>query len=254
MLRAVIVEDEPKNLKLLISLITEFCPEVTITGTAEDVRSGEALIRASEPDLVFLDIEMPFGSGFDILNNLMPINFEVIFVTAFDRYMIQAFRYCVIDYLLKPVNIEDLKNAVQNALKRIQKSNLNLQVLNLLNNMRTEHPEFRKIAVPAREGYEFIKLTDLIRCEAKGGYSILWINDGRKVTVARTLKEYEAILPAEFFFRIHHTHLINLSYIKRYNKGRGGFVEMEDGSVLEVAIRRKDEFLQKIGLRFGPNE
>jgi two-component system, LytTR family, response regulator len=249
MVRAVIIEDEPRNMRILTTLIAEFCPMVTIVGTADNARSGESAIRDFEPDLVFLDIEMPLGSGFEILNNLMPINFEVIFVTAFDKYMIQAFKYCVIDYLLKPVNIDELKYAVQNAVKRIEVNKANLQVANLLNNLRADNPGSKKIALPVRGGYDFVRISDIIRCEASGSYCTVYINGGVKMVAAKNLKEYESVLPSELFFRIHNAHLINLSFVRKYNQGRGGYVEMEDGSIIEVATRKKNEFLQRVGLK-----
>jgi two-component system LytT family response regulator len=233
----------------LTTLLSEFCPAVEIVGTGDNARSGEAAIRTLQPELVFLDIEMPLGSGFEILNNLMPINFEVIFVTAFDKYMIQAFRYCVIDYLLKPVNIEELKNAVDNAVKRVQANRANLQVANLLNNLKAEQPDSKKIALPVKGGYDFVRIADIIRCEANGSYTTIFVHGGTKAVVAKNLKEYESFLPPELFFRVHNAHLVNLSFVKKYNQGRGGHLEMEDGSLIEVATRKKSEFLLRFGLK-----
>ncbi len=247
MINAVIIDDETRSIKLMKNILSKFCPQVNLTGDANNGQAGQELIRLKKPELVFLDIEMPYGNGFDLLNALMPIDFEVIFVTAFDKYVLQALKYSALDYLLKPVNIDELKQAVQNAELRIRKNSVNQQLSNLLYNFKKQESGLKKIAVPTAEGFDFILIDDIIRCEALGAYTKIHINDSNKIVVSVSLKDYEAILPEDIFFRIHNSHLINLNYIKKYNRGRGGFVELDDGSIIEVATRRKDEFLKRFG-------
>jgi two-component system LytT family response regulator len=247
MINAVIIDDEPKNIKVLKNMLEEFCPRVHLIGKATNSNEGKELIQQKKPDLVFLDIEMPYGNGFDLLNALMPVDFEVVFVTAFDKYMLQALKYSALDFLLKPVNIDELKIAVQNAELRIRKNSINQQINALLENFRKQDSGLKKIAIPAIDGFDFILIDDIIRCEAQGAYTKIYLNNSKNVIVSKPLKDYEALLPEDIFFRIHNSHLINLNYIKKYNRGRGGLVELEDGSTIEVAIRRKDEFLKRFG-------
>jgi len=247
MINAVIIDDEPKNVRVLKNMLSEFCPEVSVLGEANDSNEGKELIQQKKPELVFLDIEMPYGNGFDLLNALMPIDFEVIFVTAFDKYMLQALKYSALDYLLKPVNIEDLKLAVQHAGVRIKKNSINQQLTVLLENFKKQESGLKKIAVPTAEGFDFILIEDIIRCEAQGPYTRIFIKGSKSVLVSKPLKEYETLLPDNIFLRIHNSHLVNLNYVKKYNRGRGGYIEMEDGTSLEVATRRKDEFLSRFG-------
>jgi two-component system, LytTR family, response regulator len=249
MIRTVIIDDDPKNIKILKGLIEEFCPELSMVGDADNAKSGAELIRSVKPQLVFLDIEMPYGNGFDMLKSMMPIDFEVIFVTAFDTYMLQAFRYAALDYLLKPVNIEELKNAVATARKRIDTPTVNEQLSLLMENMKRGNQGMEKIAIPSQDGYLFVPLTDIVRCEAKGSYTEIYLSGNKgKLVVSKLLREYEAVLPPDLFFRVHNSHIININYIKKYNRGRGGFIELDNGFTIEVAVRRKEEFLKRFGL------
>jgi len=247
MINAVIIDDEPKNVRVLKNMLEEFCPEVSLLGEANNSVEGKELIERKKPGLVFLDIEMPYGNGFDMLNALMPIDFEVIFVTAFDKYILQALKYSALDYLLKPVNIEELKTAVQHAEVRIKKNSINQQLTVLLDNFKKHDLGLKKIAVPTADGFEFILIEDIVRCEAQGAYTRIFTRDSKKILISRPLKDYESLLPDNIFLRIHHSHLVNLNYIKKYNRGRGGYIEMDDGTTLEVATRRRDEFLSRFG-------
>jgi two-component system, LytTR family, response regulator len=247
MITAVIIDDEPKNVRVLKNMISEFCPEVSLLGEANNSNEGKQLIQQKKPELVFLDIEMPYGNGFDLINELMPIDFEVIFVTAFDKYMLQALKYSALDYLLKPVNIDELKWAVEHANVRIKKNSINQQLSVLLENFKKQESGLKKIAVPTAEGFDFILIEEIIRCEAQGPYTRIFIKGSKSILVSKPLKEYETLLPDTIFLRIHNSHLVNLNFIKKYNRGRGGYIEMDDGTMLEVAIRRKDEFLSRFG-------
>jgi two-component system LytT family response regulator len=189
---------------------------------------------------------MPYGNAFDILDKLMPVEFEVIFITAFNEYAVKAFRYSALDYLLKPININELKTAVEKALLRISSKSTNLQLKNLIQNLQSKNEALRKIALPLRDGLIFVTMSDIIRCEASGSYTYLFIKGKEKIISSKSIKEYVELLPDAIFFRVHHSHIINLTEIKKYHRGRGGEVEMSDGALIDVAVRRKEEFLSRL--------
>ena len=245
MINAILVDDEPRNIRILKNLLEEFCPLVKVVGEAESSETAIALIRNSQPDLVFLDIEMPFGNAFDLLDKLMPVNFQVIFVTAFDNYALKAFRYCALDYLLKPVDIDDLKTAVQKVSERVKEKNMEQKLDIFLKNIKGGKSSFQKIGLPTSDGLFFTNVENIIRCEASGSYTIIYLADKQKFVVSKSLKEYEDMLPGEDFCRIHHSHIVNLAYVKKYFKGRGGYIEMQDNTSIEVSTRKRDEFLSK---------
>jgi two-component system, LytTR family, response regulator len=247
MMRTLLVDDEPKNTRILRKLLEDYCPKVQIIGDAGDIKAAYTLIRELKPDLVFLDIEMPYGNAFDLLDQLMPIDFSIIFITAFDDYTLKAFKYSAIDYLLKPVDIEELKVAVNKASEKIQNRTINVQLENLLENLKHNQMALQKIAIPTSDGIVFLNVDAIIRCEANGSYTTIYSNDNQKMVTSKGIKDYEDMLPATIFCRIHNSHLINLNRIKKYHKGRGGYVVMEDGTSIEVASRRKEEFLSKFG-------
>lgn len=244
---AVIVDDEPKNIKILRTLLEEFCPEVQIVGEATSAESAIPVLSSEQPQLVFLDIEMPRGNAFDLLDKVKPVNFEIIFITAFNEYSLRAFKYSALDYLLKPVNIEELTAAVARASTRIGHKIVNSQINNLFGNIKEGQPLLQKIALPEKDGsLVFVELNQILRFEAKRGYTLIYISQTVFYISARPIKEFEEILPETIFFRIHNSHIVNLSKVKKYHKGRGGEVEMEDGTYIEVATRRKEEFLKKL--------
>ncbi len=243
MFKTVIVDDEPKNLRILKKLLQDYCPQIQLIGEAEDVKMALQVIRELKPDLVILDIEMPYGNAFDLLDSLMPIDFEVIFITAFDNYSLKAFKYSALDYLLKPVDITELQAATDKAVQKITGKNINQQVALLLSNYKNTQNNLHKIAIPTMDGFVFMNVEEIIRCEANGAYTNIYSTRNEKITASKNIKEYEELLPAAVFCRIHNSHLINLNRIKKYSKGRGGTVIMEDGAILEVASRRRDEFL-----------
>ena len=247
MIRTVLVDDEIDSIRVLQKLLETFCPEVSVVGHADGVETAAQLIRATSPDLVLLDIEMSQGNAFDLLNQLQPLAFHVIFVTAFGNYAIRAFKYSAIDYLLKPVDIDDLRNAIRRVAEfPHDNNNLIQQMKVLMENVGTLQLPQQKMAIPTITGLIFIAVQDIIRFEAKGNYSSICLSNGESIMATRTIKDYEEILPETIFCRIHNSHIINLSRIKKYQKGRGGSVEMEDGSVIEVASRRRDEFLRRL--------
>ena len=246
MIRTVLVDDETDSIRVLERLLDNYCPQVSIAGTAGGVETALPLIRETKPDLVLLDIEMAQGNAFDLLNQLQPIDFKVIFVTAFDNYAVRAFKYSAVDYLLKPVDIDDLRNAINRVEKKPDEHTIVQQMKMLLDNVGALNLPQQKMAIPTITGLIFITVQDIIRFEASGNYTSIYLSSGEPVLATRTVKDYEDILPETIFCRIHNSHIINLSRIKKYQKGRGGSVEMEDGSIIEVASRRRDEFLRRL--------
>lgn len=247
MIKAVIIEDEHRNIQMLKQMLEKYCPSVEILGTADSVESGYASIKSLSPELVFLDIEIGGGNAFSLLNKLQPVNFEIIFITAYDSYAITAIKYSALDYILKPVNIDELIAAVAKANNRLHTSEINKLVTNLLSNSMQVKKENFSLALLTNKGYEIFAAHEIIRCEAdtKGAYFYLTRN--RKLFADKTLKEYEEILPGSIFFRSHTTHLINIEHVRRYRKEKNILVEMSDGSEIPVAMRRKNEFLHLFG-------
>lgn len=248
MLNCIIVDDEPGNTRVLRKMLGEFCPDTQVMGEATNAAEAEKIIRERSPDLVFLDIEMPYGNAFDLLERLMPVKFEVIFVTAFNEYSLKAFKYNALDYLLKPVNIPELQTAVIKASERLRLLDSNRQLTNLLANLKQPDTRLHKLAIPTMGGLLFIPIDTITRCEASGGYTSIYLKNGEKVFSSKNIKEYEELLPASTFLRVHNSHIVNLLCVRKYHKGRGGTIEMEDHSMIEVAIRRRNEFFSRFGL------
>lgn len=246
MIRTVLIDDEIDSIRILERLLDTYCPQVSIVGKADGVETGIHTIQTARPDLVLLDVEMTQGSAFDLLNQLQPINFQIIFVTAFDNYAIKAYKYSAVDYLLKPVDIDDLCAAIERVTQKIQGKSFLDQMQVLLHNVETFHLSQQKMAVPTLTGLIFIAIRDIMRFEAKGSYTTIYLNNGEQIMATRNIKEYEELLPAVIFCRVHNSHIINLHKIQKYHKGRGGYVIMEDGSSIEVASRRREEFLRRL--------
>jgi len=195
---------------------------------------------------VFLDIEMTEGNAFDLLNQLQPVEFQVIFVTAFDNYAIRAFKYSAVDYLLKPIDIDDLLTALERVVRKMHGKTFVNQMETLLYNVETFQLTQQKMAVPTLTGLVFIPIKDIMRFQADGSYTTIYLTNSEQIVATRNIKEYEDLLPAAIFCRIHNSHIINLHKIQKYHKGRGGYVVMEDGTNIEVASRRREEFLQRL--------
>jgi two-component system LytT family response regulator len=246
MIRTVLVDDERDSIRVLQILLEKYCPQVEVVGTAEGVETALAVIQATRPDLLLLDIEMTQGNAFDLLNQLRPLTFQVIFVTAFDNYAIRAFKYSAVDYLLKPVDIDELVSAIGRVIERSQQRSIIDQMQLFLDNMGTYGLAQQKMAVPTVDGLIFINLREVVRLEAKSAYTQINLENGEAVMATRTIKDYEDILPETLFCRIHNSHIINLQKIEKYHKGRGGYVVLEDGSEIEVASRRRQEFLRRL--------
>jgi two-component system, LytTR family, response regulator len=245
-IRTILVDDETDSNRVLQALLENFCPRVKVVGVAEGVDTATELIREMRPDLVFMDIEMTHGNAFDLLNRLQPVNFSVIFVTAFDNHAIRAFKYNAIDYLLKPVNIRELCSAVEKLSGKVMETDLLSRVRNMLETIRTIDPSETKVAFTTLNGLSFVAMRDIVRLEARGSYTAVHLHGKEKIMAMGAIKDYEDLLPDTTFFRIHNSHIINMNKIKAYQKGRGGYVTMDDDSFIEVASRRRDEFMQRL--------
>ncbi|HEX7905099.1 MAG TPA: LytTR family DNA-binding domain-containing protein [Chitinophagaceae bacterium] len=242
MINALIIDDEPRNIDVLNKLVSDFCEGILITGIALSVDEAIRLIREKKPDLVFLDIEMPGKNAFDLIDLLSPVSFEIIFVTAFEQYAIKAFRYSAIDYILKPVNIKELREALERARQRLQEKSINNRLENFYAIIKKKDI---KIAIQLNDGYCFHNYTDIIYCSADGAYTHIYLSNGNKIISSNSLKHFTELLPEEIFCRIHNSHLINLDYAVKYSGNRSGIIEMSNGLILEVSQRKKDELLNR---------
>lgn len=246
MIKAIIVDDEQHCINRLEEMLHNFCRQtVQLVGAFDTVEKAITGISELKPDLVFLDVQLHEKTGFDLLSQLPEINFEVIFVTAYDNYAIKAFKFSAVDYLLKPIDPDDLLQAINKLQRVMQQHELTDKFQTLLNNFKTNNAA-RKITVPTSKGLVFLSIDDIIRCEASVNYTTIYLKDKQQLMVAKTLKDFEDMLSDLQFFRIHNSHLINLNYIKTYHKGKGGYVTLADNISLEVSTRRKDLFLKKI--------
>lgn len=243
MIRSIIIDDEPESRAAVSNILTNYCEDVKILGEASDVASGIQLINEQQPDVVFLDIQMPDGSGFDLLESFNSISFHVVFITAFDQFAIKAIKFSAIDYILKPIDPEQLIEAV-NKIKKL--SSLKMQSSEQISTLLSNKHKITRIALPTLNGYFFVKIREIIRCEADNNYTYFYMNEGGKFLVTRTLKEYELLLKEDSFVRVHQSHLINLNFVAQYIKGDGGTVIMDDGSEVEISRRKRELFLKRI--------
>lgn len=242
MIRAVVVDDIESIRKKNIDLIKIYCPHLTIVGEAGNVKESIELIRAVKPDIVFLDIELPDGSGFDVLQELQPINFQIIFVTGHNEYAINAFKFSAIDYLLKPLNSEDLMEAVQRSEKNMLDKSLDEKLNILMSNLR--QPERQKMVLKTSDKIFSVNIQDIVNCVSDKNYTTFHFDDGRKIVVSTTLKEYENMLKPFNFFRTHQSHLINLKYLDYYIKSDGGnTIVMKNNERIPLSVRKKEAFL-----------
>ena len=247
MIKAIIVDDEQHCINRLENLVTTYCSNtIQLSGSFKTVEEGIDAIKKIKPQLVFLDVEVNDKTGFHLLQQLPQIDFEVIFTTAYDTYAVQAFKFSALDYLLKPVDADELQNAISKLNQKISQQQVSQKFDALFYNLKSIQGTSKKICVPVVNGLVFIQVSDIIRCESEINYTNLFLKSKQKLLVAKTLKEFEEMLGDYNFYRIHNSHLINLAYIKSYNKGKGGSVIMEDGSEIEVSTRRKDAFLKKL--------
>ncbi len=246
MATALIVDDENKNRESLSKLIDQFCYGVKIIGHAENVKSAEEFIIKNNPQIVFLDIEMPGGNGFTLLEKFEKPDFQLIFTTAHADYAIKAIKFAALDYLLKPINVNELKIAVEKAIQNInsQSDSIDKRYDVLKDNQKNEGFDFKKIALPSLDGIEFYDLSEILRCEADRAYCNFYLMNGNRITVSKSLREFEDMLSECNFFRVHKSNMVNLSHIKKYIKGKGGYVVLTDGSHVDVSVRKKEMLME----------
>lgn len=245
MISIVIIDDETKARITLKELLASLCPGTQVIGEADGVASGLQLLSRVRPDAVFLDIQMNDGSGFDLLDRLRKMDFHVVFATAFEEFAIKAFRYHALDYLVKPIDPDDLL-AVCQKIREENKNKLSAQRINhLLESMQSRKIE--NIALSTAEGIIYLKLQEIVRLESEGNYTYFYTTAGEKMIVARTLKEFDQILPEDLFYRTHQSHVVNLREVRRVLKEDGGYALMSDGAKVPVSRRKKDDFLEQLG-------
>ncbi|MBO7496181.1 MAG: response regulator transcription factor [Salinivirgaceae bacterium] len=241
MVKVVIIDDENSGRNVIRQYLSLYCDDIEIIGEADSVKSGVELLSKESPDIVFLDIQMQDGTGFNLLEALPQRTFKVIFVTSFDQYALKAIKFSASDYILKPVDPDEFVEAVQNVQAELAKQTptKDERIDELLTNMNN----FTKVGLPTNNGIQFVKVDDIVRCEADGPYTQFFMNNGEKIMVSKNLKIYEELFVDNKFLRVHKSHLINTSYIDKYINGDGGSVIMADGSNVEVSRRKKDELL-----------
>jgi len=246
-MKAILVDDELDGIRTLKKMLECHCPQVTVEATCTSAAIAKQQIKEIQPDVVFLDIQMPGKSGLELLTELEGEDFEVIFVTAHNEYMLQALQYSAADYLLKPVDEDRLIEAVQRAEKRMEQGKKEEMTEALLHNLsKTGNPAEMRLCLPTLKGFIVLKLEDIIYCEAERSYTIFHIVGNKTVTVSKPLLDYDSLLKDTSFLRIHKSFLINLLHVKEYQRGEGGLVIMSDNAEIEVSRRRKDEFLLKV--------
>ena len=245
MIKCIVIDDEIKSCESLRILIEEFCENAEVVAQCQNVNDGINAIESLKPDVVFLDIQLQRETGFDLLSRIKTIEFELIFTTAHAEYAVKAFKFSAIDYLLKPVNIDELRNALDKVSKKLN-HNISERLEQLIYNLKPAAIQKYKLALPTNDGLVFVKVEDIIYCEADSNYTQIHLINEKKYLVSRTLKEYEEMLTDQDFFRIHNSFLINLNLIKNYIRGEGGYVVMSNGKSLDVSKRKKESFLARI--------
>ncbi|WP_452225629.1 LytR/AlgR family response regulator transcription factor [Lacinutrix chionoecetis] len=240
---AIIIDDEINNVDLLVHFLNQYCPEVNIIGKAVTRTEGVKLINKLEPQLLFLDIMLDQGTGFDLLEEVSFTQTKIIFVTAFDEYAIKAFKYNAVDYILKPIEIDNLIQAVKRATKDIENDNFTERhkVQNLYKSVTNNNTPLNVIAIPSTEKIDFVKVDDIIYIKSEGRYSIFNLKDKKQIVATKNLGEYETMLDANTFFRIHNSYLVNLTKVTSINKAGGNYCVMENEEELPIAKRRQDQ-------------
>lgn len=246
MLQALLVDDSKGSLRTLRNLLKRFCPQVEIVGEAESPDAAYELMLTHNPNLLLLDIEMPLGTGFDLIERARSMKFEVIFITAHEHYALEAIKHEALDYILKPVGHINLMEAIKRAEQRILERSKGVLPPPPETPVKEPKASVNKLPIPTMNGFEFVSLQDLLYMEAEGIYTLLFTRNNKKITTTLRLGELEEKLKEKGFFRIHRSYLINMDLIQKYIKGDGGYVIMENGEQLSVARNRKEEFLKRL--------
>ncbi|MDD3687396.1 MAG: LytTR family DNA-binding domain-containing protein [Bacteroidales bacterium] len=240
MLKTVVIDDELNGRNIVKSFLEKYCDGVNVIGEADGVESGVECIIENNPDLVFLDIQMQDGTGFDLLEKLPKRNFKLVFVTSFDHYAIKAFKFSAVDYILKPVDPDQLVEAVEKVKAMAPADNVESKIDVLISNINS----LEKIALPSMDGIRFVKINEIIRCESDNNYTLFYLTSKEKILVSKTLKDFEILLSGSKFYRVHKSHLVNLKFISKYIPGEGGYLILEDGSHVDVSRRKKEGLMQ----------
>ncbi|MDB5239560.1 MAG: LytTR family two component transcriptional regulator [Spirosoma sp.] len=246
MLRALIIDDEPNSAETL-RLWLSHLPRVEVVDVCTSAYAGLTAIQDKQPDVVFLDIEMPYLNGFDLLASLPTVNFSVVFTTAYNHYAIRAIRFSALDYLLKPIDLDELQRAVDSARQRKEARQTTQQYRVFFDNLKNQSQALNKLTLATQEGYLFVPIGEIVRCESDRNYTQFHLTNGRPVLVSKNLGEFEELLTDYNFFRVHNSHLVNLGHVRRYLRTEGGQLELTDGSIIDVSRRRKDELLARLG-------
>ncbi|AUP78661.1 LytR/AlgR family response regulator transcription factor [Flavivirga eckloniae] len=244
-IKSIIIDDEVHNLENLNGLLKENCPDVEVLAMESSVEAGIEAIKKLQPDLVFLDIEMPTKNGFDLLESIGEVNFEVIFVTAYSKYFLQAIKSCALDYIMKPVSIKELKDAVSRVARVVSDKKENQKLKVLVENLSSINQP-KKIALPTAEELYFVLIDDIVRCKGENNYTMFYLTNGDSILVSRTLKEWDDMLSSHQFIRTHQSHLINSIHVKSFVKKDGGYILMNDGSIVNVSKHKKEQTLSKL--------
>jgi two-component system LytT family response regulator len=248
MIKAIIIDDEMSCIESLKYDLQKHCADVQVIDTCLSPKEGLLSIRHNQPALVFLDVQMPWMNGFEMLEVLEEINFAIIFITAFDQFAAKAFRISAIDYLLKPIDVRDLKEAVDKAAQKIIQQTGSANIDNLLHNMA--QPDVKqRIAFPGRDGHEFVEIENIIYAKAEGAYTHVMLKGGRKLVISKTLSDIMEMLPPAAFQRIHNSSLVNVAHITHFLRTDGGYVVLNNGEKLMVSKSKKDSLLEKLGLK-----
>ena len=239
-INSIIIDDEPNNIENIQSILQRLYPEINVVATATDAEYGIAAIDKLQPDLVFLDIQMPGRSGFDLLRAFSQINFEIIFITAYDHYGIQAIKFSALDYLLKPIDIEEFKSAIQKAKDKIASRQKNHSIENLLEYIKRGQNEPPKMALPTLEEIRYVPVTEIVHCQASNNYTKFHLENGEQILVCKTLKEFAQLLQTHRFIRTHQSHLVNTSFVKSYLKEDGGTLLLKDQTKIPISRQNRE--------------
>lgn len=251
LIRTIIIDDEVRGANSLQKMLSYSQPEIEVIAVCNSPVEAIPIIKELKPDLLFLDIQMPHLTGFEMLEEIGEIPFEVIFTTAYDQYALKAFKYAAADYLLKPIDMDELDAAIKKVMSRHANKQAVSPLDKLFQTIQNDQATIRKISLPTGNGLQFVEISDIIRMESSSNYTTIFIQNQKPLLVSRTLKEFEDQLTSKGFLRVHNSHLINIQHIKTYTKGEGGTVTMADNSQVDVSRRKKEEFLSVLERLMG---
>jgi len=243
-MKAIIVEDEPKNTRILKKFLSDYLSSVEVVGDANNIQKAKDIYFKLKPELLLLDVQLSDGTAFSLLDEIMPVSCEIIFITAYNSYALKAFKYSAVDYLLKPINLDELRLAIKNAEERLYQRTMNSRLQKLIENINRPHLD--KLALNVENAIIFADIHKIMYCKARGSQTSVHTIANKTLITSQSIGQLEEILSSENFFRIHNSFLINVKCIAKYIKGRGGIVVMQDGTRIEVASRRRDEFLSSL--------